>query len=323
MSGTASVPTQFQAAVTATGLQLDNNFNTIVGYLNDPTNRTNYAADGGTTNTLIINPSPAMTNGYSAGLTILFRASITNTGAVVANVNSLGNASVFDQQGRQLTVSAIVAGGMYAMSHNGTSGFMLLSPNSIVASQPALVSLTSGVGTYTVSSGAVRIRVRGVGGGGGGAFNAAASAGGGTRFGILLAGGGAGGRTTASGGTGGGGAGGTATGATIIMQGGSGNACGAAGSIGGNGGASAFGGGGGGGNAGVTAVPSAPTTGGGGGGEVDATQGGGGGGAGAYFEHNFVPPATTYSYTVGAGGANGGGGGTGAVGIILIETFFA
>lgn len=322
MSGTASVPTQFQAAVTATGLQLDNNFSTIVAYLNDPTNRTNYGTDGGTTNTLVINPSPPVATGYSAGLTITFRAAFSSSGAVVANVSGLGNASVLDQQGRQLTVSAIIQGSVYQMAHNGTSAFNLLSSNAIVASQPAFTSITSGAGTYTVSSGSVRIRIRGGGGGGGGGVDTAVGGGGGdTRFGILLAGGGGGGPARASIA---GGFGGTATGATVNIVGGRGMigltdavaafTFGGAGGNGWLGGAGSFGTTGG---VGVTA--GSPNTGAGGGGSVAA----GGGGAGAYFEHNFLSPSASYTYSVGVGGTAAAGAATGAAGIILIETFFA
>lgn len=175
MSGTASVPTQFQAAVTATGLQLDNNFSTIVAYLNDPTNRMNYAADGGSTNTLVINPSPAVTGGYSAGLTITFRAAFSNSGAVVANVNGLGNASVLDQQQRQLTSSAIIAGSVYQMAYNGTSAFNLLSPNAVQASGPTATLFTVGTYTFTAASGVVWARVDIQAGGGSGGIAAASS----------------------------------------------------------------------------------------------------------------------------------------------------
>lgn len=326
MSGTVGVSTQFAGAVTATGLQLDSNFNSLVSYANDPTNRANYGTDGGTTNTLVINPSPPVVGGYSAGLTITFRAAFTNSGAVVANVSGIGNSSVLDQQGRQLTVSAIIGGSVYQMAYNGTSAFNLLSPNTILASQPALTELTSGAGTYTVSAGAVRIRVRGVGaGGGGGGATGNGGSGGATRFGTLFGdGGGAGG---AANGTPDGGNFGTATGATINICGGSGQG-GSLTSGGGSGGNSAFGGGGGGarGTSGTAnANPVGINTGGGGGGAAIASSGAGGGGGGGYFEHNFVPPAATYTYTVGAAGTGGAGasGTTGSAGRIIIETFLA
>lgn len=169
MSGTASVATQFQGAVTATGLQLDNNFSQLVSYLNDPTNRTNYGTDGGTTNTLVINPSPPVVGGYSAGLTITFRAAFTNNGAVVANVSGIGNASVLDQQGRQLTSSAIVSGSVYQMAHNGTSAFNILSPNNIAANAPTATTYeAAGTYTFTAAAGVVWQILEAVGGGGGG-----------------------------------------------------------------------------------------------------------------------------------------------------------
>jgi hypothetical protein len=86
---TASVPNTFASAVTATGLQLDTNYNTIVAYLNEPLNRNNYAADSGNTNTIVLTFSPAV-SAYSAGLEITFKAANTNSGAAVINANSLG-----------------------------------------------------------------------------------------------------------------------------------------------------------------------------------------------------------------------------------------
>lgn len=126
MSGTASVPTQFAAAVTATGLQLDNNFNTVVAYLNDPTNRNNFAVSSGTgTYAVTISPPPG---GYTAGLEITFQAGNTNTAAVALNVNGLGVVNMLNQDSSALTVSQIIANGVYKSVYNGTN-FIFQNPN--------------------------------------------------------------------------------------------------------------------------------------------------------------------------------------------------
>ncbi len=188
-------------------------------------------------------------------------------------------------------------------------------------------------GTYFPTNANVAwIRVRMVGGGAGGA-------GSGTSGGPGGAGGGGGnttfGTSSANGGTGGGlnsfngGAGGSAslgTGAAgIALTGGSGGSLGtgAVASLqgGGMGGSSAFGGAGssggstsGGGVPGGAAVANSGG-GGGGAGSINASVFAGcGGGAGGYVYATIIVPATSYTFTVGAGGPAGTAGTTGYVG---------
>lgn len=121
MSGTASVPTQFAAAVTATGAQLDANYSTIVAYINDPTNRNNFAVDSGTTNTVVLSFSPAVVGGYTTGLEITFKAAATNAGAVVVNANGLGNKNFLNPDGTALSGGQMMAGSTYKGVYDGTS----------------------------------------------------------------------------------------------------------------------------------------------------------------------------------------------------------
>lgn len=121
MSGSASVSNTFQSAVTATGLQLDQNYASLVSYANDPTNRNNYAADTGTTGTILVSFNPPIVGGYSAGLELTFKAATTNQGAVVINGQGIGNAQLVNQDGTQLTASQIVANGVYKAIHNGSN----------------------------------------------------------------------------------------------------------------------------------------------------------------------------------------------------------
>lgn len=143
MSGTASVPTQFAAAVTATGQQLDNNFSTVVAYLNDPTNRNNFAVSSGT-GTYVVSISPAP-GGYTAGLEITFQAGNTNTAAVALNVNGLGVVSALNQDQSAMTASQIIASGVYKAVHNGTN-FIFQSPG---ASIPLAVASQADMETAT------------------------------------------------------------------------------------------------------------------------------------------------------------------------------
>lgn len=119
MSGTASVPNTFASAVTATGQQLDSNFSTLVAYINDPTNRNNYAVDSGSTNTVALAFSPPIT-GFSGGLELTFKAAATNTGGVVVVANSIGTRTLVNSNGSALSAGQIVAGGVYKAIDDGT-----------------------------------------------------------------------------------------------------------------------------------------------------------------------------------------------------------
>jgi hypothetical protein len=195
---------------------------------------------------------------------------------------------------------------------------------------PTIQALTSGSSaTYTTPTGVVAIRIRMVGGGGGGQGSGTSPGNGGnggdTTFSTFTAGGGNNG--------GGGGSGGGGSGGSINLTGGNGatRPNNTASQFGGLGGSSAFGGGGAPGNNGPSAgsAGSANTGGGGGGAGCNATvQAGGGGGSGAYVEALITSPATTYTYTVGAGGTagaagtSGAAGGAGGSGIIIVEEFY-
>lgn len=148
MSGTANVPTLFAAAVTATGQQLDNNFSTVVAYLNDPTNRNNFAVSSGT-GTYVVSISPAP-GGYTAGLEITFQAGNTNTAAVALNVNGLGVVSMLNQDSSALTVSQIIAGGVYKAVHNGTN-FSFQQSGLIAASTNDFLTVSANVTNKYIS----------------------------------------------------------------------------------------------------------------------------------------------------------------------------
>ncbi len=202
----------------------------------------------------------------------------------------------------------------------------------IYGKDPTVQSFNSGSGTYTPTSGTVRIRVRMVGGGSGGqgtstgGFTNASSAGT-TSLGTWTAIGGSA-ATPGSGGVNG-------TGTEIYRQsgqpgqiGGLGN--GSATSVGGIGGGTPFGPGAqGGAIGGITGSggsgnsASCPGSG-GGGSAICGYAAGVGGGSGEYVEFNVSNPGAL-SYTVGAasnGGISSAVGGNGESGLIIIEEFY-
>lgn len=146
---TFSVPNSFQAAVTATGLQLDQNFATVSAYINNPLNRNNYANDSGTTNTfsIALNPAPA---GYSAGLEITFRSATTNSGAAVINVNALGDVPFILPSGAALAGGEITVSQVVTAAYDGANFQMQTAPNNlgtppVAASQAQMETATSAV----------------------------------------------------------------------------------------------------------------------------------------------------------------------------------
>lgn len=144
MSGTASVPNSFANAVTATGAQLDANFGTQVAYINDPTNRNNFAADGSATNTVILTFSPPVVGGYTTGLELTWKWGATNTGAVVLNANGLGNVSVVNPDGSPLAAAQGQIGSVGKAVYDGTR-FVYLTSFGTPASKAVMQTASSAV----------------------------------------------------------------------------------------------------------------------------------------------------------------------------------
>jgi hypothetical protein len=154
MSGAfGGVPNQFANAVTATGLQLDQNNNTLTAYLNDPTNRNNYAAAGGSTNTLNITFAPPVISGYSAGLELAWKWNVSNTGAVVMNANGVGNASLVNPDGSALIANQGVVGSIGKAVYDGTRFIYISGGVAGVSSQLARAWASwNGTSTGTISA---------------------------------------------------------------------------------------------------------------------------------------------------------------------------
>lgn len=94
---------------------------------------TNYVAAGGTANAITIAmPGTAWTT-YTGkdGNRISFKAASTNTGAVTANVDSIGTATIRSQSNTDLVSGAIQAGGIYDIVYQEAQGvFQLLTTDS-------------------------------------------------------------------------------------------------------------------------------------------------------------------------------------------------
>lgn len=124
MSGVLTIPNAFTNAVTATGAQLDADFNSVTAYINNPTNRNNYGADTGGTNTIAISFSPAVA-GFTGGLELTFKSANTNTGGVVLIPNSVGTRTIVNADGSALSAGQIQAGSVYKAIDDGTRAIFL------------------------------------------------------------------------------------------------------------------------------------------------------------------------------------------------------
>ncbi len=149
MSGTVSVPNSFANAVTATGQQLDSNFSTVAAYINDPTNRNNYAVDSGSTNTIALAFSPAIA-GFTGGLEITFKAANTNSAGAVLIANSAGTRTVVNSDGTSLQAGQIRAGNCYKTVDDGTRA-VFIGPNIMGEAKAAAWWNGTATGTITGS----------------------------------------------------------------------------------------------------------------------------------------------------------------------------
>lgn len=152
MSGVLTIANAFTNAVTATGAQLDANFGSVTAYINDPTNRNNYAPDTGGTNTIALSFSPAVT-GFTGGLELTFKAANTNTGGVILIANSAGTRTVVNADGSGLSAGQIQAGAVYKVIDDGTRAVMISAGAApLPCGSMYVYSLGAGTSTITVAA---------------------------------------------------------------------------------------------------------------------------------------------------------------------------
>ena len=124
----SSVPNTFASATTTIPLSyLDSDFTTVVGYVNDLNNYSNYVADTGTANAILLNyASGITTTTIATGTFLQFKAAYANTGTTTlqVQVNSstiLTATTVLNEDGSVLSGNAILANGIYSVVYNGTN----------------------------------------------------------------------------------------------------------------------------------------------------------------------------------------------------------
>lgn len=110
--------------------------NTVIPYAGQlPSRGLHLLADTGTTNAYATALMPPV-GAYAAGLTVLFQAGSTNTGACTMALDGLSPVSVKMPDGANALAGAMRANGIYILCHDGTS-FKLLNPS--LAQTPAIM----------------------------------------------------------------------------------------------------------------------------------------------------------------------------------------
>jgi hypothetical protein len=127
-----AVPQTFATASSPLQLtNLDTDFNYLVGKLNDLSTSSNYVADSGTTNALVLNyPSGVVFPSLVVGTCVQFKPANTNTGAVTlaVKINGVGigaAATVLDAQGNALTSGVLKNTVIYSAIYDGTNWILV------------------------------------------------------------------------------------------------------------------------------------------------------------------------------------------------------
>ena len=84
---------------------------------------------GGTANAITLTNTVPITS-YVVGMGIAFRATLSNTGATVINIDGVGSASIITNRGSPLVSYEMVVNGYYLLVYNGTS-FKLLNTSAL------------------------------------------------------------------------------------------------------------------------------------------------------------------------------------------------
>lgn len=124
--------------------QLDVDFSTAYGAINDPSTYNNYLIDSGSTGNIIVSFAGGLSyTKYSTGDRVCIKVASTSNGATTININSLGAKNVKTPAGGNITQNQMVSGGVYEFVYDGTN-FQL-----VTGIDPSLTSTITGTPTFT------------------------------------------------------------------------------------------------------------------------------------------------------------------------------
>lgn len=114
----------------------------------------NYAVDAGSTNAVVLTLNPQITS-YTDGLSVLFKAAASNTGAVTINVNSIGVKALNRPDGTAMQLGDMVGGQDVQATYNSTTGAFQLANLSNVAINAGVQSVLASAGAPVWVNGGV------------------------------------------------------------------------------------------------------------------------------------------------------------------------
>lgn len=121
MAGSITISNTFNAQAGPIPLsQLDTNFGQFVTVVNDAATYSNYFADTGLVNAMVVTISSPQTFAYTAGVSLDVKVGVTNTGATTINVNGLGTKNVTTASLLSLSAGILLANGIATLKYDGT-----------------------------------------------------------------------------------------------------------------------------------------------------------------------------------------------------------
>jgi hypothetical protein len=140
---TVSVPNAFTAVTSATGAQLDANFN-ILSAISDVQDNTFIwcGVAGGSANAITLTPTPAIT-AYKAGRTFYFKTgAAANTTAVTVQISGLASPRAIQKQGAALVAGDMPASSWLTLLDDGTNFQLINAPaGSNIASATTVINV--------------------------------------------------------------------------------------------------------------------------------------------------------------------------------------
>ena len=115
-------------------------FNKLPTELELKTGTINYAVDTGTANAYLV-ALPYAPASYTDGLSVVFKALNTNTGASTINVNGLGAKTIRLSDDHVVYAGDITAGSSVTLRYSSTTGYFHVAANSVVAANRAAQSV--------------------------------------------------------------------------------------------------------------------------------------------------------------------------------------
>src|SRR5579859_4909420 len=116
---------------------LDGNYAALTTALNTLANFGNYYADAGAVNSLVVTVPAPQVFAYTDGIELQVKVAVTNTGACIINVNTLGAKAIVNSDGSALVAGQLQAGAFADLQYNGGTGQFFLGSVSGSISAPA------------------------------------------------------------------------------------------------------------------------------------------------------------------------------------------